>query len=90
MDGEEGADLGNFIGLNVQMIRKKEPRLAKILSLSKPMGCRQVVEMMYDVQVKQAKELLDYFVDNQFDVLIMPGFALPAPKLGEVAVFLCL
>jgi hypothetical protein len=48
-----------------------------------------VMELIYEIQVKKAKEMLSYFVENKFDALIMPGFALPAPKLGEVGV-ICL
>jgi hypothetical protein len=44
------------------------------------------MEMIYEIQVKKAKEMLSYFVDNKFDALILPGFAVPAPKLGEVKV----
>lgn len=47
------------------------------------------MEMIFEIQVKKAQEILAFFVDNQFDVLILPGFALPAPKLGEVAVKNC-
>jgi hypothetical protein len=38
--------------------------------------------MIYDIQVRKAKEILKFFVDNKFDAFIMPGFATPAPKIG--------
>lgn len=41
---------------------------------------------MHEVQNKKAKEVYNHFLDNKFDALVMPGFAVPAPKLGSVDV----
>lgn len=43
---------------------------------------------MYEIQDKKAKKILEYFIDNELDVLIMPGFAVPPPRVGQAAVFI--
>jgi hypothetical protein len=72
----------------IKLIRRRQPRLARMLELSKPMSCKDVCETIHDIKVKKANYIENVFFENKLDAIVMPGFAVPSPKLDQIEVII--
>jgi Asp-tRNA(Asn)/Glu-tRNA(Gln) amidotransferase A subunit family amidase len=68
------------------MIKKREPRVARILRAMRPVSSREFVEETGQAKVTLANKIYEVFVRSDIDALIMPTFVCPAPRIGEVHV----
>ncbi len=72
----------------MQLIAERQPRLAKMIKATKPMTIIELFQNMYDIQNKSSHKIYKVFTSNQLDALVMPSFATPAPRLGEIGVYI--
>lgn len=66
------------------LIKKKQPRLANLLLLSKPMGATEYIKKIYLNQKKREAMIYKYLADQEVDVWITPGFPMPATIHGNI------
>ena len=65
-------------------MRKRQPRLCKVIEASGPLSVRQVFEKIYEYQTVKARSIYEIFCRNKLDAIILPGFGSATPKLGSI------
>ena len=82
MDHPQNHHLRTF--LLIQLIKRKQPRLASMIEASKPLSVREMFELIYESQTVIAGQMYETFIKNKLDAILLPGFASCAPKLGQI------
>lgn len=72
----------------MQFIAERQPRLAQMIEATKPMTIIELFQNMYDIKSKSLYKIYKVFTSNQIDALVMPSFVTPAPRLGEIGVYI--
>jgi hypothetical protein len=57
-----------------------------MLGNSKTLSVGDTFKTIYDMQNDLTNVVYHYFIDNDIDAIVMPGFAHPSPKLGTINV----
>lgn len=72
----------------IQLLKKKQPRLVRLIQLSKPRSAVEVIQSINDNTKKRQEAIYTYLANENIDVWVMPGFPLPAFRHGTAGVLL--
>lgn len=77
-----------YLGIHFfsQFLKKKAPRFARLISLTKPRTASEIIVATHQNAKVRERKIFKFLADENIDVWLMPGFPLPAIRHGNAGV----